>query len=251
MRSGTGADNRAVVPAQRVTKDADASRTFGRFPRRRPRKYVIWLREDHAGPARRDPEKREGFRSDARRNTARLRNGRSRGAFALRDRARAETGWVAKGLRRRTSNRRRGSRPDRLARSGDDRAGRLAVILDTNAVSGLFAGDPVLEELLEQEEVHHLPVIVIGEYRYGLARSKHGQHLERLLNLLIEESIVLPIDEETTRHYAEVRQHLRRAGTPIPENDLWIAALAHQHALPIVSRDTHFDLVEPAVRRSW
>lgn len=118
------------------------------------------------------------------------------------------------------------------------------MILDTNAVSALFAGDTDLELLLQDETVHQLPVVVIGEYRYGLARSKHGRQLEGLLDLLIEESEVLLIDEETTRHYASVRQQLRRAGTPIPENDVWIAALSYQHGLAIVSRDTHFDVVD-------
>ena len=124
------------------------------------------------------------------------------------------------------------------------------MILDTNAVSALLSGEGGLEPVLE-EEVVHLPVIVIGEYRYGLARSKHGSRLERLLDLLIQESVVLPIDESTTRHYATVRERLRRAGTPIPENDVWIAALAHQHDLVIVSHDSHFDAVDPRIRRAW
>jgi tRNA(fMet)-specific endonuclease VapC len=84
------------------------------------------------------------------------------------------------------------------------------VILDTNAVSALFAGDADLAVLLEEDAVHHLPVIVIGEYRYGLARSKHGRRLEGLLDLLIRESAVLVVDEATTRHYSRVRQQLRR-----------------------------------------
>lgn len=125
------------------------------------------------------------------------------------------------------------------------------MILDTNAISALLAGDGGLEEALEEDSVPHLPVIAIGEYRYGLARSKHGQRLERLLDLLIRESVVLPIDESTTRHYARVREQLRRAGTPIPENDVWIASLAQQHELMIISRDTHFDAVDPHIRRAW
>jgi tRNA(fMet)-specific endonuclease VapC len=125
------------------------------------------------------------------------------------------------------------------------------VILDTNAVSALFAGDSAIEQVIEAEVIHHLPVIVIGEYRYGIARSKHRRRLERLLELLIRESIVLLIDEETTPHYATVRENLRRAGTPIPENDVWIAALARQHGEPIVSRDRHFDLVDTSLRTGW
>ena len=125
------------------------------------------------------------------------------------------------------------------------------MILDTNAVSALLAGEPALGEVLDHEVVHHLPVIVIGEYRYGLARSSHRRRLERLLDLLVRESIVLPIEEETTRHYAEIREKLRKAGTPIPENDVWIAALAAQHDEVIVSRDRHFDFVNRALRVEW
>lgn len=127
----------------------------------------------------------------------------------------------------------------------------MAVILDTNAVSALLAGDSALGEVLEAKPLHHLPVIVIGEYRYGVARSKHRRRLERLLELLVRESIVLLVDEETTRHYATVREKLRRAGSPIPENDVWIAALAQQHGEPIVSRDRHFDLVDASLRVGW
>ena len=59
---------------------------------------------------------------------------------------------------------------------------------------------------------------------------------------------VLDVNSETARHYADVREELRRAKTPIPENDLWIAALARQHDLPVITRDAHFDNV-PGIRR--
>lgn len=72
-----------------------------------------------------------------------------------------------------------------------------------------------------------------------------------MLTLLISDSIVLPIDLATTRQYAKVRNELRAQGTPIPENDVWIAALARQHGLPVVSRDEHFDHVPRLVRHGW
>jgi len=125
------------------------------------------------------------------------------------------------------------------------------VILDTNAVSALFAGDPALGEGLAGDDRHHLPVIVIGEYRYGLVRSRERGPLGRLFDLLIRESIVLPLVGETTEHYARVREELRRAGRPIPENDVWIAALSRQYELPIVSRDNHFDGIAGVNRLSW
>ena len=117
------------------------------------------------------------------------------------------------------------------------------MILDTNAVSALFAGDSALGEVLAAEPRHHLPVIVLGEYRYGLLRSRHRDHLQQLLATLARESVVLTVDAATAESYADVREELRRKGWPIPENDLWIAALARQHTLPVVSRDDHFDTV--------
>ena len=125
------------------------------------------------------------------------------------------------------------------------------MILDTNAVSALFIGDLALERILSGEPRHQLPVIVIGEYRYGLLRSRHRRHLEGLLETLIRESIILPVDKATAETYSQVRDELRQAGKPIPENDLWIAALARQHHQPIVSRDGHFDDVPDLRRITW
>jgi len=127
----------------------------------------------------------------------------------------------------------------------------VAVILDTNAVSSLFAGVPALREALASRPRHHLPVIVIGEYRFGLLRSRQREKLEPLLAELIRESIVLDIDEATADAYSRVREELRSKGRPIPENDVWIAALALQYAQPVVSRDEHFDSIRNLVRVGW
>jgi predicted nucleic acid-binding protein len=59
------------------------------------------------------------------------------------------------------------------------------------------------------------------------------------------------VDEGTAEHYAEVREELKRMARPIPANDLWIAALARQHRLPIISRDRHFDFVPGLTRLAW
>ena len=125
------------------------------------------------------------------------------------------------------------------------------MILDTNAVSALLAGDPALGDLLRARSRHHLPVIVIGEYRFGLFRSRHRERLGLLLRELILESSVLGIDEGTAAVYSEVREELRTKGRPIPENDVWIAALALQHRQPVVSRDDHFDSVGGLTRLEW
>jgi tRNA(fMet)-specific endonuclease VapC len=125
------------------------------------------------------------------------------------------------------------------------------MILDTSAVSGLLEGHPTLEALLAREVRHELPVIVIGEYRYGLARSRLRRRLLPLFEELIRESTVLPVTAATAAAYATVREALRAQGTPIPENDVWISALAIEHRLDIVSRDTDFDQAPGVRRRSW
>lgn len=125
------------------------------------------------------------------------------------------------------------------------------MILDTNAVSALFTGAPALGQILAAEPRHHLPVIVIGEYRYGLLGSRHRSPLQGLLETLIRESIILPVDEATAGIYSELRGELRRKGKPIPENDIWIAALAMQYRQPVVSRDGHFDELPSLRRIAW
>ncbi len=100
------------------------------------------------------------------------------------------------------------------------------MILDTNAVSALFAGDEDVASVLDGAVRHHVPAIVLGEYRYGLKRSRKRRSLQSLLDLLERESIVLVVDAATATHYADVRDALRKQGRPIPENDVWIAALA-------------------------
>jgi len=125
------------------------------------------------------------------------------------------------------------------------------LILDTNAVSALLGGDQTIAELLAFEQHHHLPTVVIGEYRYGLTRSNQQERLGTMLALLIARSSVLSIDLDTTFHYARVRHELRQKGRPIPENDVWITALARQYNLRIVSRDLHFDDIADIHRVSW
>jgi tRNA(fMet)-specific endonuclease VapC len=126
------------------------------------------------------------------------------------------------------------------------------VILDTNAVSALLAGDnEPLTAQLKPRSRHHLPLTVIAEYQFGLLALQRPRRLQSLLRRLEAESIVLYPDRNTADHYADIRHELKMRGRPIPENDLWIAALARQHSLEIVSRDPHFDHVEGVRRIGW
>lgn len=125
------------------------------------------------------------------------------------------------------------------------------MILDTNALSAAAEEDPGVLEILAGAEDLALPVVVIGEYRYGIARSRRSSRYREWLDNLIEDCRVLDLTDETTHHYAAIGVELRQAGRPIPVNDLWIAALCRQHRLPILSRDHHFDAVLALRRIRW
>ncbi len=125
------------------------------------------------------------------------------------------------------------------------------MILDTNALSA-FADDatPGMQQIATADELH-IPVIVLGEYRFGIATSRRRREYEAWLARGRALWNVLPLVEETAMHYASIRPQLKRAGAPLPANDVWIAALARQHDLPVLSRDTHFDAVPGLTRLSW
>ena len=125
------------------------------------------------------------------------------------------------------------------------------MILDTNGLSAVVEGDPGIEPLLRKATRVALPVVVLGEYRYGISHSRNRQRYERWLAEYLPTFQTLDVDEHTTIPYAAVRSELKKAGTPIPSNDVWIAALCRQYGLPIVSRDRHFDLVAGIQRLNW
>jgi tRNA(fMet)-specific endonuclease VapC len=125
------------------------------------------------------------------------------------------------------------------------------VILDTNGLSAVAEGEPALEAILRKAVQVAIPVIVLGEYRYGIAQSRDRNHYEQWLSEYLPKFRILDVDDRTTISYAAVRMELKKAGTPIPSNDVWIAALCRQHSLPIVSRDRHFDAVLGLRRLHW
>lgn len=125
------------------------------------------------------------------------------------------------------------------------------MILDTNGLSAMAEGSPGLEMLLRTAPELAIPVIVLGEYRYGIGQSRHRRRYEEWLTGLVANCRVLRVDEATAAEYAWVRSELKHAGRPIPANDAWIAALSRQHKMPVISRDEHFDFVPRLKRLSW
>ena len=125
------------------------------------------------------------------------------------------------------------------------------MILDTNALSDWAKSDEALLAVLPAQHLLLLPVVVIGEFRYGLLQSREQEVLSAWLERTVRAVRVAAITLVTADVYAAVRIKLRRKGRPIPPNDAWIAALAVQHQLPVLSRDAHFDSVDELTRVSW
>jgi tRNA(fMet)-specific endonuclease VapC len=125
------------------------------------------------------------------------------------------------------------------------------MILDTNAVSAILDGESDIATIAASPGPFYLPAIVIGEYRFGLLSSKRRRRLESHFRQLVGKCVVLKVDRYTGEFYAQIRFELKQKGRPVPDNDIWIAALARQHNLSLVSRDSHFDVVDGIRRVSW
>ena len=124
-------------------------------------------------------------------------------------------------------------------------------LLDTTIAIGIFGRDEkILQQLTRAGEIF-LSSIALGELYYGAFRSGRVEaNLARIAELAASVP-VLSCDELTSRHYGETKKSLKEKGRPIPENDLWIAALAKQHGLTVASRDDHFNQVEGLPVETW
>jgi predicted nucleic acid-binding protein len=125
------------------------------------------------------------------------------------------------------------------------------LILDTNALSAFFDDETEAVQMVSRARAVAIPVIVAGEFAFGIEQSRHREAYEKALRRMLERCSVLNIDLDTAQHYAAIRHELKSAGKPIPANDVWIAALSRQHSMPVMSRDSHFDFVGGVVRRGW
>lgn len=126
----------------------------------------------------------------------------------------------------------------------------MRVALDTNRITDLFRGDVELAELLEICEEVWVPLVVLGELKAGFHGGTQQRRNEALLNSLLAKptvGVLLP-SQETAEQYARLFVQLKRAGSPVPDNDVWIAALALEHSLLLVSRDQHFERIPQLLR---
>ena len=126
----------------------------------------------------------------------------------------------------------------------------MRVALDTNRYVDLCKGVVETVALLEEAEAVVLPFVVVGELRAGFVHGRRQAENEQILRrFLLKEGVrTLFADDQTTHHYASVFRQLRRQSTPIPTNDMWLAALVLQHNLVLHARDKHFDHLPQLVR---
>ena len=127
----------------------------------------------------------------------------------------------------------------------------MDIVIDTNCLSDWADGDKSLALALKSAEQIYIPVIVLGEYRYGILNSRLKVQRTKWLDELEKALRVLTITTSTAKRYALVRNDLKKAGTPIPENDIWIAAQCLDANAAIASKDTHFDYVPGLNRIGW
>ena len=117
-------------------------------------------------------------------------------------------------------------------------------LVDTNVVIALFAGDPEAVERIQRRTAVFLCAPVLGELRYGAQASARVESNLARLDQFSQALIVLPSDTGTAAAYGRVKFDLRKKGRPIPENDVWIASIARQHDLALLTRDAHFQEIE-------
>ena len=124
------------------------------------------------------------------------------------------------------------------------------VLLDTNIVIAFFAEDEVVLSRIAQVNIL-IPSIVLGELYAGARKSTRTTEKLARIDAAFPNSSILNCDYQTAQVYGVVKQALRLKGRPIPENDIWIAAVAQQYGLPLVTRDDHFTAVDGLVVEKW
>lgn len=121
----------------------------------------------------------------------------------------------------------------------------MRVVLDTNRLTDLFQGDTELAERLGNCDEVWIPLVVLAEIKAGFCGGSQQHGNEILLRKFLAKptvGVLLP-GRETAEQYARLFVQLKRAGSPVPDNDLWIAALALEHDLTLITRDRHFKRV--------
>ncbi len=124
-------------------------------------------------------------------------------------------------------------------------------LLDTNIIIAIFAEEPAVVQRVAAAEQVFVPAIALGELYYGARKSARAEANIARVDEFATAAAVLACDAVTARQYGRIKDDLRAKGRPIPENDIWIAAVASQNGLTVVSRDDHFAEVADLAIEVW
>ncbi len=122
------------------------------------------------------------------------------------------------------------------------------ILVDTSVLVDFFYGEEKAIRIVEEHRPVFVSVVVLAELLVGARRSPKSSGNMREIQEFVGGNILLPCDEGTAGHYADIANRLRSRGRPIPQNDIWIAAVARQHGLALATRDAHFAEVDTIVR---
>ncbi len=125
------------------------------------------------------------------------------------------------------------------------------VLLDTNIVIALFAKEAIVQQHLAEVGEVFVPSIVLGELYYGARKSTQVEANLARIDAFAASTAILVCDTATARQYGDIKNQLRAKGQPIPENDLWIAAIAQQYQLTLATRDGHFRAIDGLLVEQW
>jgi tRNA(fMet)-specific endonuclease VapC len=124
-------------------------------------------------------------------------------------------------------------------------------LLDTNIIISLFAKDSQIHNRLSMAEEVFVPCVAVGELYFGAYKSlKQEENLARVEEFALNNT-VLPCDTGIAKKYGDIKSRLKEKGLPVPDNDIWIAAIAQQYALTLITRDSHFEAIENLRSETW
>lgn len=129
--------------------------------------------------------------------------------------------------------------------------GNNQILLDSNIVIEVLEGNKEIADKINKLKEFYIPSIVVGELYVGVNRvTNKAKHL-KMLQSFLKLCTVLDADSETAMYYGEMMAALYKKGKPVPTNDVWIAAIAKQYELTVITKDKHFKEIEGISIKHW
>jgi tRNA(fMet)-specific endonuclease VapC len=126
-----------------------------------------------------------------------------------------------------------------------------SLLLDTSVVISHLRRSALVTEKLKAADFLYLPIIALGELFHGACVLPFPERQREKINRFLGAVTILGLTHTTAENFGQISAELRAVGKPIPTNDIWIAALAREHRLPLAAHDEHFDRVSNITVLQW